>query len=280
MLRITLTLWYYGGMTETRNINKKANAASSRQTTKKKETKFKELKHLAKFGDGSALLEIKNAYEKKEINEEEKVKLLMILIEKLEDQNKELEKRVDIDELTGFSKRRPTHSLEKLIAQLSFKGKRTISGEAPLKAVLVIAIDLDNFKFINDTYGHGEGDRSLVVFAKHLREAVQGTDLIFRPGGDEFVVIFPVRNTEDVSDEVFAKLIMRIQSRANTELVKETKKLKMKAKLAASIGYAVLRVGEKSMKAEELLDIADKRMYENKKSRKGGVFKFLKNFRF
>lgn len=267
-------------MRETRKINKKSTATSSRRTTKKKDIIFKELKHLARFGDGSALLEIKNAYDKKEINGEENIKLLSILVEKLEDQNKELEKRVDIDELTGFSRRRPTHSLEKLIAQLSFKGKRSRSGEAPLKAVLVIAIDLDNFKFINDTYGHGEGDRSLVVFGKHLREAVQGTDLIFRPGGDEFVVIFPILNTEDISDEVFAKLIMRIQAKANTELAKETKKLKMKAKLSASIGYAVLRAGEKSMKAEELLDIADKRMYENKKSRKGGVFKFLKNFRF
>jgi diguanylate cyclase (GGDEF)-like protein len=52
-------------------------------------------------------------------------------------------------------------------------------------------MDVDNFKYFNDTYGHAAGDRALALTARALREAVRGADIVGRFGGDEFVAILP-----------------------------------------------------------------------------------------
>src|SRR5690606_20396358 len=53
----------------------------------------------------------------------------------------------------------------------------------------VLLIDLDHFKFINDTYGHSVGDEVLKVIARRLKESVRCNDTVVRLGGDEFVII-------------------------------------------------------------------------------------------
>jgi two-component system cell cycle response regulator len=59
-----------------------------------------------------------------------------------------------------------------------------------------LMIDLDNFKTINDTYGHTAGDLALRQVADILREAVRGSDTIFRYGGEEFLVLLPETDIE------------------------------------------------------------------------------------
>jgi len=59
-----------------------------------------------------------------------------------------------------------------------------------------VLIDLDNFKAINDTYGHGVGDLALQQVAAILREAVRGSDAVFRYGGEEFLVLLPQTEIE------------------------------------------------------------------------------------
>ena len=58
--------------------------------------------------------------------------------------------------------------------------------------------DLDHFKTINDTYGHIEGDNILKLFSKILKQNIRGSDLIFRYGGDEFIIIFPASKKDQV----------------------------------------------------------------------------------
>jgi diguanylate cyclase (GGDEF)-like protein len=55
----------------------------------------------------------------------------------------------------------------------------------------IAVVDLDDFKLINDTFGHAVGDRALVAFARALRADLRAYDLVCRFGGDEFVVLFP-----------------------------------------------------------------------------------------
>ena len=82
------------------------------------------------------------------------------------------------DKLTGLPNRR---LLESQLASL-------IERSTPF--VLVLA-DLDNFKHLNDTYGHEIGDRALQLFAQVLRDKVRGNDVIARLGGEEFVLVYP-----------------------------------------------------------------------------------------
>jgi len=102
------------------------------------------------------------------------------------------------DPLTGLHNRR---MFDTAIAQAFARAGR--SG-----AVLALAyLDIDHFKAINDTYGHGGGDAVLVEFAQRLRAAVRRTDTVVRIAGDEFVVIFE-SFTEPAGPEVMGQKIV------------------------------------------------------------------------
>jgi two-component system, cell cycle response regulator len=64
-------------------------------------------------------------------------------------------------------------------------------------AFSVALLDLDYFKNVNDTYGHLTGDKVLEIFASFLKENLRSTDIVFRYGGEEFVVLFPRTNDEE-----------------------------------------------------------------------------------
>lgn len=93
-----------------------------------------------------------------------------------------LEEEAVTDELTGIGNRRA--GVERLLQELA-RSKRT--GE-PLA---VLMIDLDHFKNVNDSFGHGIGDAVLRVTAERMRAAVRDYDLLCRMGGEEFVILAP-----------------------------------------------------------------------------------------
>jgi diguanylate cyclase (GGDEF)-like protein len=96
--------------------------------------------------------------------------------------------RAATDGLTGLpNKRAVTDSIKRLAAHAS----RTI---APLSA---IALDLDHFKQINDTYGHARGDAVLAAVATVLASTARASDFIGRNGGEEFIVLLPNTDTEN-----------------------------------------------------------------------------------
>jgi diguanylate cyclase (GGDEF)-like protein len=95
-----------------------------------------------------------------------------------------------IDELTGLGNRRGFM----ILAEKSLH----ICNRQSLTATLV-SIDLDDFKSINDRYGHVEGDRALAVFAGELRKSFRASDICARIGGDEFVVLLTDASSADAT---------------------------------------------------------------------------------
>lgn len=117
--------------------------------------------------------------------------------------------------------------------------------------------DLDNFKKLNDFYGHREGDQCLKQVAKIMKENLRKTDLIFRYGGDEFAIIMPNTSLGN-SLKVIERLKLKIEE-------------KMKDKnLTLSIGISVYPKDGKSR--TDLLDKADLRLLQAKKKKNVIVF--------
>lgn len=100
----------------------------------------------------------------------------------------------EMDTLTGFYNQ---NKLEKTMVLLEDSQHHMRSREGQQK-VVVVFLDLDHFKKINDTYGHSVGDRVLREFSRRLRSAVRNNDMIFRIGGDEFLFFIVVEDDAKV----------------------------------------------------------------------------------
>ncbi|MEK4425709.1 diguanylate cyclase domain-containing protein [Solibacillus sp. FSL K6-1523] len=123
----------------------------------------------------------------------------------------------------------------------------------------VMFVDLDYFKFINDSWGHDVGDLVLIEVARRLNNSTRSTDLVARLGGDEFAVLLT-----DISIEELELLAKRIHS--NFE--KLLPFIKSQYQLSCSIGIAVFtHTGET---ADELLNKADLALYSVKENGRNG----------
>jgi diguanylate cyclase (GGDEF)-like protein/PAS domain S-box-containing protein len=98
----------------------------------------------------------------------------------------ELETRARFDTLTGLANRSLLH--DRIDGAINFA-----AGQAP---VWVVALDLDHFKFVNDTLGHQAGDELLKAASARIAGAVERSDTVARTGGDEFVLVLPGRADE------------------------------------------------------------------------------------
>ena len=104
---------------------------------------------------------------------------------------------IDDEQLSEPAHRR--HFLERLEEELS----RTDREHIPLH---IAVVDLDHFKSINDTYGHGVGDVLLTQLGMRLRHQMRETDLVARLGGDEFAVILEDLHAEEEVQQIAEKL--------------------------------------------------------------------------
>ncbi len=120
-------------------------------------------------------------------------------------------------------------------------------------ALAVMVCDMDNFKQINDLYGHLEGDKLLQDFAGHLKEICRGYDYVARMGGDEFVVVAPGMKLEAAEEKA---------SRLNQLAVEAGRKVAGRNLIALSVGTAFCP--EDGFDVERLLAEADRRMYSMK----------------
>jgi diguanylate cyclase (GGDEF)-like protein len=125
--------------------------------------------------------------------------------------------------------------------------------------VSILVLDLDDFKQINDTYGHHVGDRALREAARVLRDTIRPYDVCVRYAGDEFIIVLSGCGPEEASAKC-AELQQAVEG-ARFEA-----KPGQVARLSASIGAAVFPGDGETYEA--LLATADGRMYRDKKSRK------------
>ncbi|QTA38367.1 GGDEF domain-containing protein [Thermosipho ferrireducens] len=120
----------------------------------------------------------------------------------------------------------------------------------------VLFIDLNDFKKINDKYGHELGDKTLKIIAERLKRVIKKEDLIFRYGGDEFVVIL-----KDIDDEEIIKsIVTRIKKIIEIPITIDMSSFRV----SAAIGYVL---NSKTTSIKELIDLADKKMYMDKRQR-------------
>ncbi|TMP58584.1 GGDEF domain-containing protein [Pseudoalteromonas sp. S1612] len=108
--------------------------------------------------------------------------------EKLEAQTERLQSLASTDELTSLLNRREMDYRSVLLLE---QAKRTH------RSVALLVIDIDDFKKINDTYGHLEGDRVLKELGQCLKKISRQTDLVARYGGEEFLIMLPDTHSAD-----------------------------------------------------------------------------------
>lgn len=156
----------------------------------------------------------------------------------------EMQQQADEDFTTGLYNSRFIHSyLHRLLAMAGRRGRK----------VAVLLLDVDNFKSINDSLGHGTGDRVLQSVADQLRLMAEGVGIVGRSGGDEFMVVLPDAGRAEVQS--FAQAIQDWLSQS-APVVKGVFRLRV------SCGFAVYP--DDAQDRQELLAVADARLYEAK----------------
>jgi diguanylate cyclase len=121
----------------------------------------------------------------------------------------------------------------------------------------LILIDLDNLKYVNDSYGHHVGDLVIAEVAKVLRTNMRAKDIVGRWGGDEFIVIMPDTDLENAK-----KIVERLKSKLEKmEILAEGRRFKV------SISAGVVQCGENFQSWLDMIKEADRLMYEDKKKK-------------
>jgi diguanylate cyclase (GGDEF)-like protein len=130
----------------------------------------------------------------------------------------------------------------------------------------VLMIDLDNFKPINDRYGHAAGDDVLVSVARRIQSALRPGDSVGRLGGDEFLVLAEDLEDEESAAELAERIRKRIESPIRVRLLGDSATVSVN--VGASIG--VRCTTGSAMSVDTLLAESDQKMYRRKAERKAG----------
>ncbi len=153
----------------------------------------------------------------------------------------------EIDSLTGFYNRKKIENLLNQEVERASRYKKDLS---------LLFIDLDNFKEINDTYGHLTGDKVIKEVAQIIKEEIRRTDFVGRFGGEEFLVVLPETRPSEA-----LKVANRIRKRV------EDKRTGV-GRITVSIGVTCMREGENP---ETLFNRVDRAMYLAKEKGKNRV---------
>ena len=173
-------------------------------------------------------------------------------IDKLSREVRDYTGKAYMDSLTGLFNRRAfdEYGVE-LIEKFSIVGK----------PMAVLVLDIDNFKEVNDTYGHNTGDIVLKRVAQTIRRSIRDSDVAFRYGGEEFVILLPgagKKGALKVAEKIRATM-------EKTPVETEFGELK----ITVSIGATLIRKGERD--PNTILDRADAALYRAKREGKNRV---------
>jgi diguanylate cyclase (GGDEF)-like protein len=154
-----------------------------------------------------------------------------------------------VDPLTGVANRRAFFQLSRSETERSRRYSHPFS---------VMVIDIDNFKQINDRFGHDTGDRLLITVVETIKHHVRAMDIVARFGGDEFVVLL-ARAAEKPAIAVAGKLQKQLLSKMESN----------RWRVTFSIGLATYRSPPHNI--EEAIKVADELMYQVKRSGKNDI---------
>lgn len=146
------------------------------------------------------------------------------------------------DPLTGVANRRFFYEWTELVMEQARRYCR---------ALTMVYLDVDNFKTVNDLWGHQEGDKMLVTIAATIRDTIRKTDIVARLGGDEFVILLP-EATQEQARAVVGKLQDRVFAPYRN------------SGLPISFSMGVMTFREIPGSVDQLVSAADRLMYEAK----------------
>lgn len=162
----------------------------------------------------------------------------------LQTRAEEFHRQATMDALTGLHNRRSAEP------RLAAEAARSQRHGHPLT---VLALDLNNFKQINDRYGHPAGDQVLKEFAERLNSTIRASDLAVRMGGDEFLVLLPECPVEQMPALLARLRALEVDYRGE------------KIPVTFSAGWVGYERGETP---EQFLERADQLLYADKRARK------------
>ena len=170
----------------------------------------------------------------------------------LHEKNQELKQQSVRDPLTGLYNRRHFQEFMRTHQQLEKRGVGA-SGDEMVSALFLL--DVDHFKHINDTWGHGAGDAVLIRIADSLREILRETDMIVRWGGEEFLAFLPSvprHRMDEVAARILGGINATVIDHAGVEIT-----------VTVSIGFAPfpLAIGKQAMAWERVVNLVDMALY-------------------
>ena len=160
-----------------------------------------------------------------------------------------------MDELTGLYNRRGFVSL----AEQRLK----LTSRQHVRSTLIF-IDVDNLKYINDTFGHREGDAALREIAELLRECFRESDILGRLGGDEFCVL--LSQSSPAGDLLIRKRLGRLIDKSNE---------RSRRAYALSVSVGAVDISE-PCELEDQISRADALMYEHKRAKQAHAVRFTR----
>ena len=158
------------------------------------------------------------------------------------------EKLSNTDALTKVFNRRFLEDFSSKYFEIVKREKQSLS---------VLVIDIDNFKNINDKYGHDVGDEVLITLVKYINNSIRKNDFVIRLGGDEFLVLLP--NTNHKQSKVVAKKILYNININNTS----------NKTFTISVGCSEYKFGDEDINS--LIKRADEALYKAKNSGKNSI---------